>query len=336
MKKVLIVLTLVGIVLSSWWTLCYGEEDAIMNYKLNLQSEDIISVDFSIRTGQGTPQKVDENYLRKNFSYSTASINNIIYISHYLNSFNFVDDGKSISSADGSYVSINLKNKDGSVNKLSFADGQRFSNTNKQYAVDRNEYNRFLDFIYALKTEKIILDNEVTFEPSEWAQEDVEKAIENGLVPSFNQINYKGKINRLEVCQLVDNFLNKKNLINNNSADNPFSDTTDKAIINLFHLGVINGKSDSEFCPYDMITREEFAKILSNTYHYVKSDTTLDSNKISYKDQDKVSDWAVDSVNDMTSLGIFNGNEHNEFEPQKSIIKEEVIVTLLRLANVLN
>lgn len=90
------------------------------------------------------------------------------------------------------------------------------------------------------------------------------------------------------------------------------------------------------FCPYDLITREEFAKILSNTYTFIKNETVLDSNKILYKDQNKISDWAMESVSKMTSLGMFKGNENDEFEPQNSITKEEVIVTILRLSNIIN
>lgn len=265
------------------------------------------------------------------YNFSTNNKSQIDYIVHLLNSMSLIDDGKVLSGGDIPIVNIDITQKDGLVDKIGFVSERFYDVNGKQYAVDRNEYNRFLNFIYALKTEKIILDDEVTFEPSKWAKEDVEKAIESGLVPSFNQINYKGKINRLEVCQLINNLLDRKNLVNNNSANNPFSDTTDKTVINLFHFGVINGKSDSEFYPYDLITRQEFAKILSKTYYLING---AEPNKESheYSDQNEISDWVLNDVNDMHSLKIMVGNANNEFKPKDSITKEEVIVTITRIS----
>lgn len=293
-----------------------------------IQYKDVIKVDVNA----GGPSYLEH----QKYNYTTSSKNEIAYILNYLNNFKLEDDGKTLNSNDGSSYSIKIFMNDGSTKKCGFDSGRFYNDSNKQYAIDCNEYQRFLDFIYALKTSKIILEDVVTFEPSEWAIEDIEKAIENGLVPSFNQINYKGKLNRLEVCQFIANFFESCGYTADITEPNPFTDTSDKSVLALYHLKILNGKSETLFCPYDWITREEFAKILSNTYYLVKNDTTIDSKKISYKDQEKVSDWAKDSVSNMTSLGLFNGNENDEFEPQKDITKEEVIITLLRLANVLS
>ena len=106
-----------------------------------------------------------------------------------------------------------IKATNGLIDKLLFLDGQRVVIKDKQYAVDRNEYNRLIDFIYALKIERLIIGNdEITFNPSEWARSDVDNAVNEGLVPKLNQINYIGKITRLEVCQLIDNLLNKQGI----------------------------------------------------------------------------------------------------------------------------
>ena len=196
---------------------------------------------------------------------------------------------------------------------------------------NKSKCNRFLDFIYALKTEKLILDDEVTFEPSEWAKEYVEEAIESGLVPSFNQINYKGKINRLEVCRLIDNLLNKQNVTQPESTANPFSDTNDLSVINLYNHGIIHGKNESVFDPYDYITREELSKILSNTYYLMNPKVQPDNCTHEYADQEEISCWALNYVGDMYSLNIMIGNPENEFKPHTNVTKEELIITLLRI-----
>ena len=333
MKRVLAIIILSGIFFSNLGTFCYAKERVIMNYGLNLQSKDIVSVHFSIRTGQGTPKIVNEKYLRGNYSYSTDNDKYISYIVHYLNAINFIDDGKTVGSADGVYISIDLRNADDSVTRLFFADGQRFTYANKQYSVDKNGYNRFIDLIYAFKTGKIVLNDEVNFKPSDWAKISVEKAIDQGLVSKWNQIDYVNNINRLEVCQLLDNMLTKYEIELPKSADNMFEDTYDIAVKNLSSLNIINGKSETEFAPYDYITREEFAKILSRTYSYLNNDS-IESRDFNYIDRDRISEYAVDDVKKVTQLGLMHGNENGEFEPQNNITKEEVIVTLLRLSEI--
>lgn len=269
------------------------------------------------------------------YNFSTTKFCEIVYITHFLNSLEAIESNVVIPS-DGKSFLVGIEYVDGSNFSFSMYSRGISIDRNLGYNISTQNYIRFLDFIYALKTEKVVLPDDVTFEPSEWAKSDVEQAIKDDLVPKLNQINYTGKISRLEVCQLVDNYLKNSGYADNGVEENPFSDTSDGSIITLYRLKIIDGKSENLFYPYDLITREEFAKILANTYHHIKSETALDNNKNSYKDQDKISDWAIDSVNEMTSLGMFRGNEIEEFQPQNNITKEEVIVTLLRMDSIEN
>ncbi|MGN0178410.1 MAG: S-layer homology domain-containing protein [Monoglobaceae bacterium] len=266
------------------------------------------------------------------YNFTAVEKSQIAYIIHFLNSLTLVNDGVVLNGADIPIINIDIIREDGSVKKCGFISGRFYEDSvDKQYAIDKNEYSRFLNFIYALKSEQIVLDEKVTFEPSEWANEDIDKAIENGLVPKWNRINYVGNITRLEVCQLVDNFTKKKNISNAEITEKTFSDTGDKSVTNLFGHGIVNGKSDDEFCPYDYITREELAKIIARTYHVIGSKQITGSKSVLYTDMDKISAWAVDDVNEMSVLGIFEGSQNGEFEPHRSITKEEVIVILNRL-----
>ena len=266
----------------------------------------------------------------KAYNFTTMKFNEILYIAHFFNSLEVVEGEVAVPS-DGKSFLIAIKYENGSSFYFSMCQSGLIINENLKYNISTQAYNRFLNFIYALKTEKIILDDEVTFEPSEWAKEYVEEAIESGLVPSFNQINYKGKINRLEVCQLIDNLLNQQNFTKPELTENPFSDTTDKSVIRLYHLGIIDGKNVSEFAPYDYVTREELAKILSNTYYLINPKVQPDNCTHEYADQEEISYWALNYVGDMYSLNIMIGNPENEFKPHTNVTKEELIITLLRI-----
>ncbi len=112
----------------------------------------------------------------------------------------------------------------------------------------------------------------------------------------------------------------------------PFDDTIYMPDIKvLYELGIIDGKSKNLFYPYDNITREEFAKILSKTYHIIHKDADTAMSYKHFNDEDDISEWAMDYVKEMVSLGIIEGNDAGCFLPKHSISKEEVIVSLLRL-----
>ena len=270
------------------------------------------------------------NY-HENYTYSTSARNEIAYILNYIDSFHLEDDGEEWYAYDATTYSVKICMIDGSVKKFTIKIERFYDASGKQYAMDYDEIDGFLEFINALKTKKIILDNDVTFEPSKWAEEDVKKAIDMELVPRVNQINYKGRVTRLEVCRLIDNLLDKKNITKPETADNPFSDTTDKSIINLYNHGIIHGKSENEFAPYDCVTREELSKILANTYYLMNPEAQSENCSHVYADQEEISSWALGYVGDLHCLNIMIGNPENEFNPRDNVTKEELLITLLRI-----
>ena len=208
------------------------------------------------------------------YSFETQNKNEIRYLIHYINSLELIYDGKNISGSDIPIININLVYKDGTVKKLGFVIFRFYDeNVNKQYAVSNNGEFNILRLAYALKNKSFnIMDNNIEFEPSEWAKQYIEQAINNNIVPKVNQINYTGNISRQEVCQLIYNYIYDeypKESLNNYILD--------PMIEALYDLGIINGKTNSEFAPYDYITREEFAKILSRTYSYLYKDNVQNS-----------------------------------------------------------
>ncbi len=325
MRKTSISFVIIFCILISNTFVCYSQDA----YNFSLGGGEIKTFKYQITSGQGRPREIDEKYLKGNYSYSTNVLTQITYLIHYLNSFNFDDDGIVMNSSDGTYIKLELVKKDSSILSMGFYNGRFQDTTGKQYGVAMNEYNRFRDFIYALKTEKIVLPDEVTFDPSEWAKEEVQEAIDKGLVPEWNQINYTGAITRLEVCQLIDNLLEQRGGSQAERNEIPFTDTTDSSVNNLYCCGIINGKSEQEFCPYDYITREEFAVILDRIYNLVGIKLLISEQIKNYADSSEVSDWAEKSVKRITAIGLMRGDENNVFYPKNNISKEEVIITLL-------
>ena len=311
-------------------SMCFGFFSAIGTCQSKLleesemQNNNIKNIDISVNI---MPIK-DSKYC---YNFSTDSDGQIDYIVHMLDVMNFVDDGKMLGGADIPIVNINFKKTDGTIAKCGFVSGRFYDLTDKQYAADSKEYSRFLDFIYALKTEKLILPQNVSFEPSEWAKEEVDRASSMGLIPEWNSIGYADDITRLEVCQLADNFLTMNGMVRGIAKSQSFEDTRDPSVENLCSLGIIEGKTETEFYPYDYITREETAKILSGVCKAAGIEP--EGRRVEYADYDRISDWAAEYVDEMSAIGAFIGDDRNSFNPQNNITKEEFVVILLRLSD---
>ena len=278
--------------------------------------------------GQGF-QKLADNY----YTYVTRDINEILYIIHYINSLDLYDDGMTLFGGNLPIVNMYLNTNNGMVSKIGFVDGRFYNENGIQYAVDRIDYQRFLNFIYSLKSDALILSGEVSFYPSDWAEEHVESAIKNGFLPKWFRVNYRGGITRLEFCQLVDNLIQIVMIESNkdNYADPIFFDVKDNSVTNLWNKGIVKGRSETQFSPYEYITREEFAAILFRIFKYIRLDGTIENEEIIFNDQADISNWAEDSVEFVSINGILYGDINGKFRPKDNVSKQETIVALDRL-----
>lgn len=326
MKKIFV--TTVALIISFVFAIICTAEKNYLNLCKN--EDEIISIEVNYDSGQG---KTKNRIYDEDFSYISFEKNEIRYITHYLNSMDVYDDGKKWVILDADSAKILLNKIDGTQDVLFFESGERLISNGEEYAiVNSKDADNLTRFIYALKTHELSLSGEITFTPSDWAEGYVTDAVERGYVPRLNQINYMGDVTRLEVCQLAASYL-KAQGYEEKEEDNPFTDTNDSAVILLYNAGVIDGKSDTEFYPYDFITREELAKVLSNLYALTGGEKAEQTYEVAYADSNEISGWATEYVDKMSALGILKGDEKGNFNPKSNTTKEQVIITLLRMAD---
>ncbi len=98
------------------------------------------------------------------------------------------------------------------------------------------------------------------------------------------------------------------------------------SIIELTNRGIVNGKSINEFCPNDIITREEFVKILA--YAFLK-DEEPEITEFSDVDNDS---WYAESVGKAYGCKIVNGISSNLFGTGESITRQDMAVMVYRAA----
>ena len=306
------------------------------------------------------------------YSYCTESESEIKYLMHLINSFDFISSEEWCRIGAGYGISIKynaeteedpIEVKYSSDSFTSYLAGTIFK-IGKQYDPnvfpDRIEYkmvddslDKFMEVIRAINRGDIVInESSSSQEISAWAEEEIKTAIGLSLVPKWNQINYQGQINRLETCQITANYFilngytrdkwyyknvaSEPDKINNpiiNYAPAPFSDINDTSVNCMYGYEIVTGKEIKKFYPYDKLTREEFAKILSKAYHYVNKEANTAKTENVYADNEQISEWAIPYVNEMTALGVLHGDDDGCFDPQGQITKEQVIVALLRLYN---
>lgn len=111
----------------------------------------------------------------------------------------------------------------------------------------------------------------------------------------------------------------------------PFTDCSnyewaENAIEHMYNNKIISGKSETEFCPQDNITREEFVKIIVNAFGFTDSAAT--------EFTDVSADaWYKESIDIANAAGIINGISETEFGVGRLITREDMAVIIQRSIN---
>jgi hypothetical protein len=113
-----------------------------------------------------------------------------------------------------------------------------------------------------------------------------------------------------------------------------FSDTDSRYVRAAYALGIISGYGNGKYGPTDDLTREQAAKILTNTASIMGievSEADASASLQGFTDAGEISRWAQTSVGAVKHLGVMNGTSATTFSPKESYTAEQCIVTIERL-----
>ena len=167
---------------------------------------------------------------------------------------------------------------------------------------------------------------------NDWAHENINEAYATGLVPSALLSSYTQSTTRAEFCALA---VTLYELIKGREIPGrqTFIDTDDVNVQKAAAIGVVNGMGDNSFAPYDTLTREQAATMLSRLADSIGKPLTQAS--AAFNDNGSISAWAIEAVGQMQATGIMGGVGNNTFAPGNQYTREQSIITILRLYNVL-
>lgn len=172
---------------------------------------------------------------------------------------------------------------------------------------------------------------------SEWAVESYENLSKGGIL-TYDVVsgNLKGSITRREVSAMLVNLYQKLTTKEIPETTHSFSDTDDEFVQKAYAAGIVSGKSAEIFDPEAFVTRQEFAKMVLNTFNSADINFTIDETVINeamepFSDKGEIADWAIEAMVVAVKSGIINGTSDTTVSPKGSATREQAICMVSRV-----
>ena len=168
---------------------------------------------------------------------------------------------------------------------------------------------------------------------STWAHDGINAAFAHGLIPQNLQSQYNQPTTRAEFAAFAVALYEAVTgrVITERAT---FNDTTDINVQKMGGLGVVTGVGGGNFAPNNTISRQEAAVMLARLANAIGQ--PLPTVPATFADNAQVSAWAVEAVGQVQAAGIMGGVGNNNFAPSGQYTREQSIITMLRLFELLN
>lgn len=167
-----------------------------------------------------------------------------------------------------------------------------------------------------------------------WSRDSAIKAIDKGMMDLGKDGTFKsGNVTRGECAAYMAKAYGLeakmgKSRFMDVTYMNPYLPQINAAV----EAGLISGYSDTRFGTYESVTREQMAAIVMRGFNKKYGNKlSIDNKKIKFNDMKNISSWAVNSVNEVSALGIMKGNSDGTFNPKGKVTFNEIAVILNNL-----
>ena len=170
---------------------------------------------------------------------------------------------------------------------------------------------------------------------SVWAREELARAFEEGLVPfslTGANVDLRSSTTRAEYCALAVTLY--ENLRGEITGRVTFVDTNDVNVQKMAYIGVVQGVGNNRFDPNAPLTRAQAATMLSRLAEALGQ--PLPATRATFADNGDIPSWALNGVGQVQSAGIMTGVGGNRFAPRDAYTREQSIITMIRLFNIVN
>ncbi|ETT73340.1 metallophosphoesterase, partial [Paenibacillus sp. FSL R7-277] len=183
-----------------------------------------------------------------------------------------------------------------------------------------------------------VISSNKTFEDikGHWAQASVEKLASKYILTGLTDSKFAPNTTttRAEFAAMMVRALGYSS---SGSADVSFKDTPSGAwytgsVGTAAELGLVQGGTDNNFRPNDIITRQEMTVILVKAMALAGSPLPASElQPAAFKDADKIAGWAQQDVAKAVQAGLITGTPAGQFQPGQSATRAEAATVILRL-----
>lgn len=169
--------------------------------------------------------------------------------------------------------------------------------------------------------------------PSAWAAEEIANAQNAGLVTESVSAAYQANITREQFCELAVLLYEKLTGTKAVAGENKFADTANPEILKAYALGIVNGVSETEFAPYNSITRQEMCVMLVRSINAILGDAfALTYDAQTFADDGDIAPWAYAYVQYAYGKGIIRGVDETHIAPLGTATCEQAVIMVYRIS----
>ena len=170
---------------------------------------------------------------------------------------------------------------------------------------------------------------------SAWYSDAVAFCVEQGLMNGVSEKEFAPNktLTRAMLVTVLYRNANEPDVANKSSfADIDMGSWYAKAVLWAKENGIVNGVTATAFAPNANITREQIAAIIYRYAKYRGYDVSVgeDTNILSYNDAERVSEYAISSMQYMVGSGLIKGKTDTTLNPSDNATRAEIAAILQR------
>lgn len=173
---------------------------------------------------------------------------------------------------------------------------------------------------------------------SDWFYDDVMWASKNKITNGVSATEFapNSAVTRAQFAQFLFNFEAPQGECDaTRFVDVPLGIWYSDAIAWANWNGIVYGVDLTHFAPDEYITREQMCVMISRYKEYKKLSFTITSQHISFIDENEISDYAKEAIQNLYKLGLITGMDNSTINPKGLCTRAQVVTILHRLSNLM-
>lgn len=194
--------------------------------------------------------------------------------------------------------------------------------TTTQTTNNSNNSNVNIDKMYPVVKESNFSDTK-----EHWANEPIKFLADRGIISGMNEESFEPNKN-ITRAEFITLLAKMDNININKYKTESFKDVASNAWYNPFvdwavKTGISSGISEEKFSPESPISREQMAVMIQRFCDYKGFNLYQTKQKIDFKDENNISNYAKDSISRVQQAGIINGRPDGSFAPKNNATRAE-------------